>query len=337
MTQNAKPGPSVDDTLIIRGTIIPVKIGLLAQSKLTFFVDNPRIYSIVRAEDNEPSQEEIEAALQGMEHVRILKTDIEQNGGLIDPIVVKDGTFEVIEGNSRLAAYRLLARGNAMAWAYIKCLLLPATIDDSLLSTLLGQYHLKGKKEWPPYEQAGFLHRRYTKQKIELKQLAEEMSEGRTKVKQYIDTYQFMIDNQDNKPSRWSYYYEFLKNRKVQEASERFADFTPLIVDKIKSEEIDNAQDLRDKLPVICQAAKVLKKFVSGKITFEEAFDEAEESGVSSDAYRKLNKFRMWLGSVEAQNKIINTKGPGADKIKYEVSAILSEARRVSEKLNGAK
>jgi len=327
----------VEDTLIIRGVAIPIKIGLLSQAKLRFFVDNPRIYSIVRAEDNEPSQEEIEEALQAMEHVRILKSDIEQNGGLIDPIVVKDGTFEVIEGNSRLAAYRLLARNNAMAWAFIKCQLLPTDIDDSLLSTLLGQYHLKGKKEWPPYEQAGFLHRRFTKQKIELKQLAEEMSEGRTKVKQYIDTYQFMIDNQDNKPNRWSYYYEFLKNRKVQDASERFADFTPLIVSKIKSEEIDTAQDLRDKLPVICQATKVLKKFVAGKITFEEAFDEAEESGVSSDAYRKLNKFRMWLGSVEAQNKIINTRGPGADKIKYEVSAILSEARRISEKLNSVK
>ena len=83
-----------------------------------------------------------------------------------------------------------------------------------------------------------------------------------------------------------------------------------------------------------CVVAGQLSSVVSGP---QEAFDEAEETGVSSDAYRKLNKFRMWLGSVEAQNKIINTKGQGADKIKYEVSAILNEVRRVADKLNGSK
>jgi hypothetical protein len=334
MTEKAQPAQIIDDVLTIRANKVRVRIGTIEQIRLKFFVDNPRIYSIVRANETEPSQEEIEAALQGMEHVKILKGDIEQNGGLIDPIVVKDGTLEVIEGNSRLAAYRLLAKQNPIFWGSIKCLFLPQAIDDSLLSSLLGQYHLKGKKEWPPYEQAGFLHRRFTKQKIDIPQLADEMSETQAKVKQYINTYQFMIDKDDNKPNRWSYYFEYLRSKKIQEASKDFVDFEPLIVSLIKSGKIDNAQDLRDKLPVICQAKKVLKKFVSGKLAFEDAFEEAEESGVASDAYLKLNKFRNWLVSDVAQNKIISAKPPSAGKIQYEIDTILNEIRRLADKLN---
>jgi hypothetical protein len=88
---------------------IPVKTGWLDQSRLKFFVDNPRIYSIVRADGREPEQAEIYAKLRELEHVRVLKEDIRENGGLIDPIIVKDGSLEVLEGNSRLAAYRWLA------------------------------------------------------------------------------------------------------------------------------------------------------------------------------------------------------------------------------------
>lgn len=337
MTKDANGNPFIEDTLIIKGITIPVKIGMLPHAKLQFFVDNPRIYSIVRAEDNEPTQEEIEEVLRKEDHVKVLRSDIEQNGGLIDPIVVREGTLDVIEGNSRLAAYRLLAKSDAIRWANIKCQLLPPNFDESLLSSLLGQYHLKGKKEWIPYEKAGFLHRRFNKQKIDMPQLAQEMNESRVRVKQYIDTYQFMIDNQDNKPDRWSYYFEFLKSTKIQKASESYPNFEPVIVSKIKSEEIDNAQELRDKLPVICQSTRVLKKFIAGKINFEEAFDEAEESGVTSDAYRKLTKFRTWLGSDDAKTKILGAKSPGADKIKYEVGAILSEIKRISDKLNKAK
>ena len=333
MAKTTKAGIFIQDTLTIRGKTIAVHSGTISQTKLRFFVENPRIYSIVRANGNSPTQEEIEKALQDMEHVRILKGDIHQNGGLIDPVIVKDGTFEVIEGNSRLAAYRLLAQADAIRWAEIKCRLLPSNFDESLISSLLGQYHLKGKTKWLPYEQAGFLHRRFKKQNASLKELAVEVGESQPKVKQYIDTYQFMIEHEDNIPERWSYYLEYLKSRKIQDAKKQHAGFEPLVVQMIKDEEFDSAQDFRDKMPVVCQAPKALKKFVAGKSTFEDAFDEAEQSGVSGDAYKKLNKFRKWLATEEAHQKIVGTKGPEHDKLKYEVDAIYNQIRKLVNKL----
>ena len=144
--------------LRIRGQDVPVRTVWIEQSKLRFFVDNPRIYSIVRAGDRNPEQEDILEELLKLEHVRELKEDIKLNGGLMDPLIVRANTLEVLEGNSRLAAYRWLYRNHdPSVWARVKCTLLPGDIDERLVFALLGQYHIKGKKDWQPFEQAGFL------------------------------------------------------------------------------------------------------------------------------------------------------------------------------------
>src|ERR1017187_3237348 len=94
------------ETLLIRGTEIPVRTVMLEQSKLQFFPDNPRVYSVLREDGQAPTQEEIRDRLLEMEHVKHLIQDIKTNGGLIEPLIVREGTLEVLEGNSRLAAYR---------------------------------------------------------------------------------------------------------------------------------------------------------------------------------------------------------------------------------------
>src|SRR5262249_34871434 len=159
--------------------------------KLHFYPENPRIYSLLRHDDNhEITQEAIEAQLLEMEHVRALKEDIKRNGGLIEPVIVRDGTFEVLEGNSRLAAYRALAKGDPITWAKMKCMLLPSDISESLVFALLGQYHIKGRKDWAPYEQAGFLYRRHKKQNVDVQTLARELGQSLKTVKHLIETYQ---------------------------------------------------------------------------------------------------------------------------------------------------
>src|SRR5207248_3263457 len=156
-------------------------------------------------------------------------------------------TREVVEGNSRLAAYRILAETDPIKWAYMKCNVLPDDIDESLIAALLGQYHLAGKTEWPPYEQAGFLHRRFYKHKIDIETLKQEMPLSRATINRYIATYQFMLDQKDNTRDRWSYYYEYLGNKRVKKARQRFPGFDDVMIEKIKNTEM-TAQELRDKL-----------------------------------------------------------------------------------------
>ena len=90
----------------------------LNQSELFFYEDNPRVYSALRADGMVPSQDMIESKLKEMEHVKQLRYSIDQNGGLIDPLIVlkRDGNYIVLEGNSRLAAYRILAEKDPIKW-----------------------------------------------------------------------------------------------------------------------------------------------------------------------------------------------------------------------------
>ena len=309
------------ETLLIRGKEIPVLTTILRQDTLRFFVDNPRVYSVLRKDGTaEPSQEEIQAKLLDMDHVKELIHDIKRDGGLTDPIIVRDGTLEVLEGNSRLAAYRHLVNLDPIKWGMVKVRLLPEDMDEKLILALLGQYHLKGKTAWPPFEKAGFLYRRHKTHDIPVDQLALEVGETRQKVAHMVSVYQFMLDHDQNEKARWSYYDEYLKSRFIKNV--RSEKFDRLIVEKINSGEIVRAVDVRDKLTVICKAPKPLKRFTAGEHDFEEAYDWAVEAGADSTPYAKLAKFRKWLATQETEQSLGRTGGETRKKIEFELKKL---------------
>jgi len=106
------------DSITIKGKEIPVRIGFLLVGDLKFYPDNPRIYSMMSVTGREPTQEEVYDKLINMEHVRTLISTIKSNKGLREPIIVKD--YLVLEGNSRLAAYKYLANQDPITWGTIK-------------------------------------------------------------------------------------------------------------------------------------------------------------------------------------------------------------------------
>lgn len=186
-----------EGALRIRGQDVLTETRYLDQSKLSFYVDNPRIYSIIRTNAQVPDQDEILKQLLQLEHVRVLKDDIVTNGGLIDPLIVRQGDLVVLEGNSRLAAYRFLASKEPLKWSKVLCTILPADIDEKLIFALLGQYHIKGKKDWAPYEKAGFLYRRFKQHGMELSAVAAELGVAPNEAKHLVAVYDFMIEHKD--------------------------------------------------------------------------------------------------------------------------------------------
>ena len=323
----------VGDTLLIRGVDIPVQTTTLSQADLRFFVDNPRVYSILRSDGEEPSQSDIERKLLEMDHVKALIQDIKRDGGLTDPVVVRAGSLEVLEGNSRLAAYRALARIDPLKWATMKCKLLPEDLDESLIFALLGQYHIKGKKDWAPFEQAGFLYRRSTAHNIDPAQLAQEIGLSKHKVEHLIATYRFMLDHDETDTARWSYYDEYLKSRPIRKVRLGQSSFDALVVEKVKSGEIARAVDIRDRLPVICSAPKVLRKFAKRTHDFEEAYERAVDAGADSTPYKKLATFRKWLAKPEVATALGRTQGETRKKIEFELDRLAGRVKTVRGKL----
>ena len=183
-----------------------VTITELNQADLLFYTENPRVYSTLNIAGGEPTQEEIEEHMCNLDHVKQLKVSIESNGGLIDPLIVRDGDFTVLEGNSRLAAYRLLCKTDAIKWGKVKCKVLPADIDDAAIFALLGQYHIIGRKDWDPFEQANYLYRRHQQTRLPVEYMAQELGISAQKANAMINLIGFMIEHGDLNKRNWSHY-----------------------------------------------------------------------------------------------------------------------------------
>jgi ParB-like nuclease domain len=326
-------------TLRIRGNDIPTETRDIEQSKLQFYPDNPRIYSLVRPNGHAPDQEEILRELLNHEHVKILKEDIIQNDGLIDPLIVRSGDLVVLEGNSRLAAYRFLARNrDPIRWASVRCTVLPGNIDEKLIFALLGQYHLKGKKDWAPFEKAGFLYRRHKEHGLELSVVAEELGITQKEARHLVSVYEFMIIHDDKDRDRWSYYDEYLKSGKIRKIREEHANFDEFIVQEIKDKHISKAMELRDRLPTICAGpGKILKRYLGGTASFEDAYEAAVDAGGENHTLKKLRRFREWLALNDTEEDILEPNKQVRDKMLFELKEIEKRSRKLKELLESAK
>ena len=152
-----------------------VELKELNQADLQFYPENPRVYSVLNSAGADLTQDEIEKHMCSLDHVKQLKISIESNGGLIDPLIVRDGDFTVLEGNSRLAAYRLLCANDPIKWGKVRCKILPADIEEKTIFALLGQYHIIGRKNWEPFEQAHYLYRRHQQTRLPIEYMAKEL------------------------------------------------------------------------------------------------------------------------------------------------------------------
>lgn len=81
MLNKAPQTSSVAGIIRLKNKDIPTETREVEQKNLQFYVDNPRIYSLVRSDGRTPDQDDICKQLQGLEHVKELIQDISANGG----------------------------------------------------------------------------------------------------------------------------------------------------------------------------------------------------------------------------------------------------------------
>lgn len=123
---------------------------------------NPRIARGV-AYYGEQISGEIMALLLGStsEACTSLRESIRENGGIIHPIVVNrrtDGTYVVIEGNTRLQIYKDFIKSKVPGdWSKIRAIVYD-DLDSDRIHAIRLQAHLIGPREWDPYSKALYLH-----------------------------------------------------------------------------------------------------------------------------------------------------------------------------------
>jgi hypothetical protein len=284
---------------------------ILNQNELLFYEENPRIYSIIHSDEEALSQQKIEEALIKMDHVKQLRVSIEQNGGVTEALVVikRNGNYNVLEGNSRLAAYRILATKDPIRWKNVKCTVILDDMSEDDIFTLLGQYHLIGRKNWSKFEQAAYVFRKKKSSKLDDDILAKSVGLTTATVKQYVEVYTFMLEKDDLRPDRWSYYEEYLKNKGIKKYRNAGVKIDETFASQVKSGEIKRAEDVRDLLGAVAKGTdktskKLMSEVIEGKTSIYNAFERYESTGKTGGAYIKIKKIKETFTDDDFQKKV---------------------------------
>jgi len=330
------------DTLTIGGQNFEIIRKKIKQIDLKFYPENPRIYSLVFNEDESPDQYDIETKLINTEHVKQLSQSIKANGGLIDSILIRSGDNVVIEGNCRLAAYRLLAKKDAIKWGEIKCKILPHDIDDNSIFKLLGQYHIIGRKDWAPFEQAGYLWRRKQKYGIDESNMGTEMGIAISRIKRLISIYQFMSEKKDLNSQNWSYYEEYFKSATLKKIRKTLPELDDAIVRKIKSGEFTKSNtDIRNLSKIANLSGKdgkqLTKKFIKGEQTLDELLAIAKYKGADNSLLKSLNSFRVLIHGTEIKKTLQNMTIPQLNAAEYDLKKIEKQTKKLLKQLEKEK
>ena len=299
--------------IFIGKTPVQVEDLEMNQVELMFYPDNPRVHNAVHSSENEnPTQEELEKKMCALDSVKKLKVNIDAMGGLLQPIVICRNV--VLEGNSRLAAYRLLARENKEKWSKIKCTKLPDDISEELILAFLGSVHLVGQTPWSPFEKASYIFRVKQKSRRPVKAMAEDMGLNVTEAELFVEVYETMLEAEDVKPTKWSYYFELMKNRNLRKVEKEHPEMDVIgtIVDKIKHLELSEAKEVR-KIGDIAKskhedAIMILNDYLHEGLPLDDAVELASDLNKAQSIRKGFEKFQKLLieniADIQSQTKL---------------------------------
>jgi hypothetical protein len=161
-----------------------------------------------------------------------LKASIRASKGVILPIIVSpraDGTFLVVEGNTRVAIYRELAEEGAPGeWSTIPGVVQQLNPQEEHAIRL--QAHLVGPRPWRPYAKAKYLHDLYTNRKLSITEILDFCggTARRREIEEYIAAYKDMeahymplVANSQPDYSRFSAFVELQKKPGLKQAIAR--------------------------------------------------------------------------------------------------------------------
>lgn len=269
--------------------------------------------------------------------VKNLIPSIKEHGGLLEPILVRYDTHQVIEGNSRLAAFRhLYEKERDEKWSTILCNCVDK-LTPKQQDAYLGQMHLAGKTPWTAYERANIFYVR-NKQGVKIEEIAERFSTSVREARTRIDTIAKMKGNRDAEKTRFSYYDVLVRANKIKNA------ITPevekFVLQEIKKdrkteeekEKFFTAEELRDKLPDVLAKPKEAKKFVAGTTTLDEAYQNARPS----DPQQKVRAAMGKLEGIE-RAEVLRLEAKDVNALLLDAKKLVKSAERIRNMVEKAK
>ena len=215
-----------------------IKSHYVSLGSLYFLIGNPRIVNKLKWNHwenecelykkdefySERAQDKAYQALLQEKEYKTIKKRIVENGGLIDPLIVKrwpckdqfddpNSWYVVLEGNTRLAAIKELAMYSteyAKKFESVRCLIIgdcdDFTMEDAF--SLIAQYHITEKKEWDKYSKCYFIHQAMLNTGKSFAEVKRSFNITDSKFKQAFDAYLFIRNENKASVENFNSYYE---------------------------------------------------------------------------------------------------------------------------------
>jgi len=308
----------VRESITVLGREIFYEIKDVDIDDLVYYQENPRInYIISRHPPKKITQEFIEQELLKLESTKERIKDLEENKGLLDEVYVVGN--KVVEGNTRLCAYRRLSKKypDMPVWKKIKARILQGEVSDEELFYILGTFHIKGKTEWDAYEKAAYIHKMIKELKKNPEEVGKQLGKYGKSIEAMLKAYEVMskkylknsnstgsLDTSRDELKKYSYFEAFFLQKELAQKAQETPVFLDQFVDWVKEDRFKKAQNVRE-LPKILSHKKALKAFTENEP--QDAFDEAkhvlyEHKPEKVDRfYKKVREFRELLGDAEVK------------------------------------
>jgi hypothetical protein len=278
--------------------------------------ENPRIANYLSIYNCNPDciDSDLMAFMLGTQTVNCdsLRESIRENRGIIHPIIVNkelNGTYRVVEGNTRLQIYKDFRKNNVPGnWETIKAIVYESLDKDRIHSIRL-QAHLVGPRDWDSYSKAKYLNYLYTVEHMPMNTLISFCggSSKASEIKNMIAAYNDMEK-----------YYRPICDEDAQFDIKKFQGFVELqrktVIDSIVShgytksdfsrwirdEKISILQDVR-RIPYILNSKKATEVFL--KLNSEEAKKILAIEEITPD---KLKDVPYELLATELSKRMLN-------------------------------
>jgi len=283
---------------------------------LEYYKENPRInYIISKHPPENVTQELIEQELLKLDSVKERIKDLEENKGLLDEVYVLGN--KVIEGNTRLCAYRRLHKKypDDPRWKFIKARILQDDVTESELFYILSTFHIKGKTEWDAYEKAAYIFKMIRKLNKNPEEIARQIGKQKKTIEAMLKAYEVMsqkyladvndtmlLNSSRDELKKYSYFEAFFLQKELAKKAEDTPEFLDQFVVWVKEDRFKKAQNVRE-LPKILSHKKAMKTFYEEDP--ENAFDEAkhilyEHKPEKVDRfYKRVREFREMIREAE--------------------------------------
>lgn len=330
--------------------------------KLRFWTGNPRVYADIYSLYGEnvtdltksQLQQKIYDELIGHKDVRKLRGQIE-NAGLVEPLIVRknnrDDIYEVLEGNRRLAACRMIlkkARDSKREdlinrFLSLSCEIVPENFPESHIFALLGTLHITGKLKWESFATASYIKRRFDSfiregfsEDIALQSAGNEFGIKKPTVNKCIAIINLMKYAKEKERDKYSFYKVLVTNKVTRNDIKDSALKKRWI--KSVQEYKGTAIEFRSAVGAIVKDSRALKKFRYGNLSLETAAQQAIDNGSTDTMYQRVHNFRISMASAKPHLKKMDVTDTAFQKLKFEfkrLKTLSNEIFNILERKNG--